>query len=137
MVDTGRKVGASPARDSITGGVREIEKHRRSLDPRVLARQHDWELGTFLGDPTLRKGERYIVLRYDNGRYVSGRVFSDTDKTHKFAKTNTFSTLSQIHAAIKGTLCTCGPREIRMLRDSYFDYERSHHEDSCPLKACV
>ena len=82
MVDTGRRVGPSPAKHPITGELKTLEEQRRALDPIVIARKEGWEVGRLLGLDKFTKGSRHIVdvEFYPFGSYrsfVGACIFSD------------------------------------------------------------
>ena len=135
FLDPGRTIGPVPARHPITGRIRTLEENRIANDPRVIGRREGWEQGRFLGETTLTKDGRTVSLHYDQGVFMSGTVFSDTDTSDANKTTNVTSSPMQVRAFLRGTRCTCGPRTIRVGKADLQEHFRSRHEDSCPLGA--
>lgn len=121
-MDTGRRVGPSPALDPITGRLRTLEQQRRALNPIRIAREEGWEVGRFLGLEKFTKDERCIIDVEFYGQaqtFIGACIFSDTPKPSTLVR----STPNQVRAALRGTLCTC-VAESKELRA---------HLLSCPL----
>lgn len=135
LTDTGRHIGPASVKDPITGQLKSLEEQRRARNPVAVARKEGWEVGHSLGDVALRKDGRSIVLNEHRGAFCNGSIKSDTDTTDRYKKTIVTSSLAQVRAALRGTLCTCGPRSVVIGRESFFEYDRTKHEATCPLDA--